>query len=138
MLTIATTHLKAGWIRRNGIPRSDQATVAEHLIRHGDYLTWIVVIDDPVYLTEPFIRTTNFVWDPHQQIAPYPCQIVVEVDRPEGAVPHHLPGTNTFLDEFPAKYGIPAEAARGGADTMYPEYRLKLSVLPVPARTKPQ
>jgi hypothetical protein len=138
MLTITTTHLKRGWIRRNGIPRSDQATVTEHLVRHGDYLTWIVVIDDPVYLTEPFIRTTNFVWDPHQLIAPYPCQIVVEVDRPEGAVPHHLPGTNTFLEEFPAKYGIPAEAARGGAATMYPEYVLKLSVLPVPARTKQQ
>ena len=110
MLTITTTHLKTGWIRRNGIPRSDKATVTEHLIRHGDYLTWIVVIDDPVYLTEPFIRTTNFVWDPHQQIAPYPCQIVVEVDRPEGAVPHHLPGTNTFLGEFPAKYGIPGRS----------------------------
>jgi hypothetical protein len=53
-------------------------------------------------------------------------------------VPHHLPGTNTFLGEFPAKYGIPAEAARGGADTMYPEYRLTLSALPVPAKTKPQ
>ena len=138
MLTIATTHLKMGWIRRNGIPRSDKATVTEHLVRHGDYLTWIVVIDDPVYLTEPFIRTTNFVWDPHQLIAPYPCEIVVEVDRPQGAVPHHLPGTNTFLDEFPAKYGIPAEAARGGADTMYPEYVLKLSALPVRARTKQQ
>ena len=35
MLTITTTHLKMGWIRRNGIPRSDKATVTEHLVRHG-------------------------------------------------------------------------------------------------------
>ena len=134
MLTMTTTHLKMGWIRRNGIPRSDKAIVTEHLVRHGDYLTWIVVIEDPVYLTEPFIRTTNFVWDPHQQIAPYPCQIVDEIDRPQGVVPHHLPGQNTFVLEFPARYGVPAEAARGGAETMYPEYQLKLKTMP-PARS---
>ena len=39
MLTVTTTHLKNGWIRRNGIPRSDRATVTEHWIRHGDHLT---------------------------------------------------------------------------------------------------
>jgi hypothetical protein len=137
MLTITTTHLKMGWIRRNGIPRSDKATVTEHLVRHGEYLTWIVVIDDPVYLSEPLIRTTNFVWDPHQQIAPYPCQAVVEIDRPQGTVPHHLPGSNTFLGELPAKYGIPPEAARGGAETMYPEYMLKLKTMSS-SRTTPK
>src|SRR6188472_3180942 len=38
VLTVTTTHLKAGWIRRNGIPRSDRATLTEHFIRHGDNL----------------------------------------------------------------------------------------------------
>ena len=47
MLTITTTHLKIGWIRRNGIPRSDKATVVEHWIRHEKYLTWVVIINDP-------------------------------------------------------------------------------------------
>ena len=135
MLSITTTHLKTGWIRRNGIPRSDRASVAEHLVRHGDYLTWIVVIDDPVYLTEPFIRTTNFVLDPHQQIAPYPCQVVEEIERPPGAVPHHLPGRNPFLAEFPARFGIPVEATRGGAETMYPEYQVKLKTMAPPSKS---
>jgi glyoxylase-like metal-dependent hydrolase (beta-lactamase superfamily II) len=127
MLTITTTHLKIGWIRRNGIPRSDRATVVEHWIRHENYLTWVVIVTDPVYLTEPFIRTTDFVLDPDQQIAPYPCKIVVEIERPRGAIPHHLPGTNPFLTEFATRHGVPPEAARGGAETMYPEYRLKMS-----------
>jgi hypothetical protein len=52
--------------------------------------------------------------------------VVEEVDRPAGVVPHHLPGTNKFVFEFGKKYGVPAEAARGGAETMYPEYRLKI------------
>ena len=127
MLTITTTHLKNGWIRRNGIPRSEKATVVEHMIRNGDYLTWMVVVNDPVYLTEPFVRTTDFVLDLNQQIAPYPCESVVEVDRPLGVVPHHLPGTNTFLTEFSTKYKLPPQAVRGGAETMYPEYRTKMA-----------
>jgi hypothetical protein len=115
-----------GWIRRNGIPRSDKATVTEHIMRHDNYLTVMVVIDDPVYLSEPFVRSTDWVADPRQQIAPYPCEAVVEIERPKGYVPHHLPGTNTFLSEFPTKYHLPEEATRGGAETMYPEYKLKL------------
>jgi hypothetical protein len=133
MLTVTTTHLKMGWIRRNGVPRSDSATLVEHFMRHGDWLTLISWINDPVYLEEPFVRTTNWALDPHQTIAAYPCGIVVEVDRPQGTVPHHLPGSNTFLNEFPAKFNLPAEAARGGAETMYPEYMLKLQALKKPA-----
>jgi hypothetical protein len=129
MLTVTTTHLKMGWIRRNGIPRSDKATLTEHFVRHGDYLTLISVVNDPVYLTEPFVRTTNWVNDPHQIIAPYPCQAVVEIERPQGIVPNHLPGSNTFLREFAAKFGLPFEPTRGGAETMYPEYMMKMQTM---------
>ena len=127
MLTITTTHLKNGWIRRNGVPRSEKAVVTEHIFRHGDHLTWMVMISDPVYLTETFVRTTDFNLALQQNIAPYPCESVVEVDRPLGLVPHHLPGTNTFLSEFAVKQKLPMEATRGGAETMYPEYRTKLA-----------
>lgn len=126
VLTVTTTHLKTGWIRRNGIPRSDRGTLTEHWIRHGDYLTLVSIVTDPAYLTEPFIRTTNWVLDPRQQIAPYPCEAVVEVDRPKGTVPHHLPGSNAFLSEFPKRHDIPEVAARGGAQTMYPEFQEKM------------
>jgi len=129
MLTVTTTHLKLGWIRRNGIPRSDKATLTEHFVRHGDYLTLISVVNDPVYLTEPFVRTTNWVNDPHQLIAPYPCQAVVEIERAQGTVPNHLPGSNQFLREFAAKFSLPFEPTRGGAETMYPEYTMKLQTM---------
>ncbi len=122
-LTVITTHLKEGYVRRNGVPRSDRATLMEHWIRHGDFLTLVSIIYDPVYLTEPFIRTTNWVLAPQQAIDPYPCEVAEEVERPEGSVPHHLPGANKFLTEFPQKYNLPEQATRGGAETMYPEYR---------------
>jgi hypothetical protein len=127
MLTIKTTHLKEGYLRRNGLPRSDRATLTEHWIRHGDVLTVVTIITDPVYLTEPFIRTTDYELDLRQQIPPYPCGVVEEIERAKGVVPHHLPGTNPYLTDFAKKHAIPVEATRGGAETMYPDYRSKLS-----------
>ena len=134
ILTVETTHLKAGYIRRNGIIHSDLATMTEHFIRHGDHLTIVTIDRDPVYLTEPFIRTTDFVSDFGQHVAATPCDVTIEAVRPKGAVPHHLPGTNTFVTEFAARAKLPFEATRGGSRTMYPEFRGNLAA-PLAAAT---
>ena len=125
-LTVTTTHLKESYLRRNGTPRSDRALLVEHWIRHANILTLVDTVTDPVYLTEPFIRTTNWEFAPEQAIEPYPCEVAEEVSRPDGQIPHHLPGANLFLSEFAKKSGLPLAAARGEAETMYPEYALKL------------
>jgi len=54
-------------VRRNGLPRSDEAMLTEHWMLHGDVLTVATIVYDPVYLTEPFIRTTDYELDLHQQ-----------------------------------------------------------------------
>lgn len=138
ILVVTTTHLKNGWIRRNGVPRSDRATLVEYWIRHGDQFTLTSVVHDPVYLTEPFIRTTDFVLDPRQNIDPYPCEAVEEVVREKGVVPAHLPGTNEALKEFPEKHKIDASYARGGADTMYPGFKAPSKVNPPIAQPAPR
>jgi hypothetical protein len=125
-LTITTTHLKQALIQRNGIFRSDKTTLTEHLMRHGNILTVMIIVDDPVYLTEPLVRTADFMMDLHQEIGPYQCEPSEEIPRPKGVVPHNLPGMNPFLTEFSERHHIPQEAARGGAETMYPEYILKM------------
>jgi len=130
MLTVTVTHLKEGYVRRNGVPRSDLATVTEHWIRHGNWLTVVTIVNDPVYLSEPFIRSTDYELDEHQLVPPYPCDVVEEVDRPKGLVPSFLPGTNPSLESFAAERNLPFEATRGGAETMYPEYRKKLARMP--------
>lgn len=121
-LTVTTTHLKPGWLRRNGLPRSESALLREHFIRHGDQLTHISIVDDPAFLTEPFIRSQNWVLAPYQVIAPYPCDPADEVSLPAHAVPHYLPGRNPFLDEYTETYNLPPDGVRGGAVTMYPEF----------------
>jgi hypothetical protein len=128
-LVITTTHLKEGYTRRNGVPRSDQATLSERWIRNGDFLTVMTIIYDPVYFTEPLVRTTDYELNVAQNMPPYPCGIVQEIDRVRGAVPHFLPGANPYLAEFAIKHQLPLEATRGGAETMYPEFRQKLRTL---------
>jgi len=127
ILTVYTTHMKQGWIRRNGLRHSDQATLTEHFIRHGDHLMHVSILTDPLTITEPLIKTQDFTLRiQNGQTWLYPCEPVVEIERPRGAVPNYLPGENPFLHEFADKYKIPVEAALGGAETMYPDYQAKL------------
>ena len=44
-------------------------------------------------------------------------------------VPSYMPGENPFVSEFANRHHIPVDAALGGAETMYPEYRQKLDGL---------
>jgi hypothetical protein len=132
MLTVTTTHIKQGWVRRNGLPESDRATLSEHFIRHGNILTHIAIVTDPVYLTEPLIKTQNFVLNERLQTGPgawlWPCEYVDEVaGRPQGVVPNYLVGKNPNVKEFLDRYHLPLDAAMGGAKTMYPEYQKELA-----------
>ncbi len=120
MLVVTTTHLKGAYLRRNGASFSDKSTMMEYLTRHGNYLLVTMIITDPVWLEEPFIQTTNYELDPATQIPYYPC--TVSEENISTAVPHFLPGKNPNLGAD----DIPPQAARGGAQSIYPEYRAKL------------
>ncbi len=129
MLKIHTTHVKEEYLKRDGVFHSDRITVNQFLIRRGNYLTYVLVEYDPVYLTEPLIRSTEYQIDAHQNIPPYPCNVVEEVDRPRGVVPHNLPGTRQYYEDvkdFANRYNIPWDVITSGAETMYPEIQDKI------------
>jgi len=134
MLKVTTTHLKEGYFRRNGLARSEKATVTEYFIRYPTTLTLVTIVEDPVYLTEPFVITSDWVQDISRQLSPNFCISTVEIDHPKGWVAYHLPGQNPWLNEYSQRTGIPYEAVRGGAETMYPEYQKKLATMPVPPK----
>ena len=125
-LIVQTTHIKQGWHRRNGVPQSDKTTLTEFFIRHGDRFTHIEVIRDPVYLTEPLIKSNHFELNPRALPLRnwlWPCQAVVEVaTREEGDVPHYLPGQNPYLESSRKQARLPSDGAAGGAKTLYPEW----------------
>ena len=129
-LTVYTTHIKQGWIRRNGLRHSDQATVTEHFMRHSDHLVHVMLLTDPLTITEPLIKSQDFVLRVQNgQTWVYPCESVVEIPRPRGVVPHFQPGANPFLREFADQFKIPLAAALGGAETGYPEYQMKIKAM---------
>jgi len=127
VLTTLTTHMPPGVLRRNGVASSDQATMKLRFFRHDDLLTLTARIEDPVVLTEPLslVRTFQLSEGPPFPGIGAPC-VPGDEGVPVAAVPHYLPGKNPFLEELTKKYHIPVEAALGGAETMYPEYRKKL------------
>ena len=126
MLVVTTTHMKLGYHKRNGAPASDLATMTEYFIRHGNRLTQVQFTEDPAYLEEPFVRTTDHVLAPtrfatnRRTFAPAEEEIVWD----EGYLPHFPLGTQHT--EFSDRIGIPFETTQGGSETLYPEYRIKL------------
>ncbi|HKF65172.1 MAG TPA: hypothetical protein VKB36_01540, partial [Vicinamibacterales bacterium] len=111
-------------------------TTIEHFIRHGNILSHLIIWTDPVYLSEPLIRSEDFVLqDRTAGNWLWPCEYVDEIlDRPHSAVPNYLPGKSPFEGDFAYRYGVPVEAAKGGAETTYPEYQMKLRTLPKPPK----
>jgi glyoxylase-like metal-dependent hydrolase (beta-lactamase superfamily II) len=146
-LVVETTHLKAGFLRRNGIAHSDRARMLEHFVRHDDYLSLVTAVDDPLYLDEPFVRSTDFRLDPraNTRLAEfggfvnggdsegfgasdvfYKCAPSEEIALERGTVPSFMPGANDNLDMFAKRHNVPLEAALGGSATLYPEYAARL------------
>jgi glyoxylase-like metal-dependent hydrolase (beta-lactamase superfamily II) len=123
-LEIQTTHLKQGWLRRNGLPESDQATAIEFFVRHGDRLLHTAVVSDPVFLAEPLVVTTDFFRQPvDHQTWLFACDDGEQIlGRAPDDVPNYGFGSNPFVKEFGDKYKIPVAAYLGGPETMYPDY----------------
>jgi hypothetical protein len=128
ILTVTTTHIKQGWSRRNGLPSSDLSTLVEHYIRHDSHLTHVSVMTDPVYLAEPLIKSEDYnLSDNTGGNWLWPCEYVDELPGlARDRVQSFLPGENPFLHEFADRRKIPVEAALGGPETMYPEYKDKI------------
>ncbi len=64
-LKVVTTHLRPGYLRKNGVPYSANTVLSEYFDKtveaNGD--TWLIVtttVEDPMYLTGPFYTSTHF------------------------------------------------------------------------------
>ena len=140
-LITTTSHLKWGWIRRNGVPSSDQSTVDTYYTRNGHILTITWIVYDPVYLDEPYIKSADFIVRPQGVntaefgVEPadsggnffalcFPSEEIGTLGA--HMVPHYLPGDNPFVGEVANMFGVPVEATLGGAETAYPEYKERL------------
>jgi hypothetical protein len=133
MLTVTTTHIKQGWHRRENIPASDEVTVIEHYVKHGNTLVHISVTEDPIFLAEPLIKSEDFTLspDPNNFNPFWPCEYTDEGEFARGTVPSYFAGENPYVAQYAAEHNLPQDVTLGGAETMYPEYRTKVKSLPV-------
>lgn len=78
-LRVVTSNLRAGYLRKNGVPYSDRATVTEHFdiapLAEGQRLLLVTtIVDDPVYLTGPYVVSPHFKMEPDgSKWDPTPC-----------------------------------------------------------------
>ncbi len=138
-LTAVTTHFKLGDIKRHRGFSSDRAKITYRFTRHGDLLTVTGILEDPVYLAEPYVLTDVFTFSTAPNTLPStacePIEELAYLHENPAIVPHYLPGRNPFVNEVTERFNIPIEAVLGGPQTMYPEYRRTLEnryVLPPP------
>ena len=73
---VTTTNFRAGYLRRNGVPYSENATITEYfdVVPHPDgsrVLVVTTIVEDPRFLQRPFIVSSHFKkeadgsrWDP--------------------------------------------------------------------------
>ena len=64
-LRVETSNMTAAWLRRNGVPYSEDATITEYIDRFTspideEWLTVLTIVTDPTYLTQPFVTSTQF------------------------------------------------------------------------------
>jgi hypothetical protein len=78
-LKVDTTHLRAGYLRKNGVPFSEDAFMTEYynLIIEEDGTQYLVIqtfVEDPRYLRSHFVRTLQFKREPDgSKRNPIPC-----------------------------------------------------------------
>jgi hypothetical protein len=80
-LKVMTTHLKASYLRRNGVPYSEGATLTEFYDRIEDegttYLILTSVVKDPKYLRDQFVTSYQYKLEPDaSKWNPQPCKVV--------------------------------------------------------------
>lgn len=78
-LTVVTTNLIPGYLRKNGVPYSAQTVLTEYFEHHTDFgeewLTVTSIVNDPVYLSEEFITSSSFKRVPDgSSWNPLPCE----------------------------------------------------------------
>jgi hypothetical protein len=68
-LRVVTTAMRTGYLRKNGIPYGEDAVLTEYFVVLTDagntYLAVTSMLEDPKYLAQPWIRTSQFKRQPN-------------------------------------------------------------------------
>jgi hypothetical protein len=81
-LKVVTTNVKSGYLRKNGVPYSEKATITEYFQPTPEtygvrYMTVTTIIEDPEYLTTALVTSSNYkkLPDTNNGWDPQPCSV---------------------------------------------------------------
>ncbi len=129
-LVSSTTHIIDALLTVNGAPSSNQATMTSFISRYDELLVISAVVRDPVYLAAPYVIAQSYQLSARgsSDTLPYYCvpeEVIAGVSDGAHTIAYPLQG-NPLRDYMRQQYHIPADAALGGPQTMYPEFRRQL------------
>jgi hypothetical protein len=127
-----TTHLKDDFIERNGTPGSDELTYEMFMTPHGDQMAITGVLRDPVYLSAPWViaatlarRVDTGATVNNRVLYCMPAELEAVSDGYHSAT--ELPDSVQRLKMYQTNhYNVPLDAAMGGPQTQYPEFRKRM------------
>ncbi len=85
-LEVVTTRMRGGYLRKNGLPYSEDALLTEYYTRFPgpggeEWFVVTTVVEDPMYLTETYVTSSHFKREPDgSNWEPTPCR----TDPPQG------------------------------------------------------
>jgi hypothetical protein len=80
-MRVVTTNLRDGYLRKNGVPYSQNAVVTEYFDRvpGPDGAEWLIVkttVEDPTFLAQPYLSSAHFMREPDAaKWRPTPCEV---------------------------------------------------------------
>ncbi|MGH8141020.1 MAG: hypothetical protein ACREU2_00665 [Steroidobacteraceae bacterium] len=131
-LVVSTSELKDAYMERNGLPSSSQETDTFFFTRHGDEMTVMSVIRDPVYLEAPWVLARTLKLLSAGSVVNDPILYCMPAETLAGfsdgyhnaiELPPREAQQLAFMKQH---YNLPLEATLGGAQTMYPEFARKI------------
>lgn len=130
-LVTTTTDIRDGYLERNGVRSSNQMTLEMFFTRHEDELMLSGIVRDPVYLEAPWVLSTtlrlNTASDGREPLT-YCMPGETDPQYSDGLstateLPDQIPAERTLMKRL---YNVPVDAAMGGAQTMYPDFRKRI------------
>ena len=76
-LVVDTSRINWPYFDRTGAPQTENVAINERftVVEGGDRLDYLMTVDEPATLVEPFVLEGFFVWKPGEVVNPYECTL---------------------------------------------------------------
>ncbi len=76
-LVVDTSRINWPYFDRSGAPQTENVAINERftVVENGNRLDYVLTVDEPASLVEPFVLDAYFIWKPGEAVNPYECTL---------------------------------------------------------------